>query len=208
MKIIFLLIPLNIVSIIALNAQNDQKMLIGGTFGFNFSNYDDSNNFLVGGIDKTVDFSTSPLVGYSITNNIMAGLALEYNTANVYYQPSQYLKNIKQIEFLISPFIRFYFKQSFFIQGQFNIGNTKQNLNYNKDVAIGDPNDPLFVTDLESKYFTLGYGIGLGYDINLSQNIKLEPLIRYVNNKYNEKDTDSSFKTSDIVLNLGLIFRY
>ena len=208
MKNLLFLIPLLILSLIDSKAQENNKMLIGGTFGFNFSNYSESNNFLTGGIDKTVSFSTSPLVGYSITENFMAGLALEYNTNSVYYSSNNYLKNIKQIDFLINPFVRAYFKQSFFIQGQFNIGNSKQNLNFNKDIAAGDPNDPLPVSDLESKYFTIGYGIGVGYDISLSQKIKLEPLIRYVNNKYNEKGTDSSYKTSDIILNLGFIFRY
>ena len=209
MKNLVTVVILLFVSILNANAQDNSKILLGGSLGIDLSNYSGDNNSFRGDIDKTFQLSTSPFIGYFISKNFLSGIAFENNILNVYYESDDiYLSSIKQSEFLFNPFLRYYFNVPLFIQSQFNIGRTKQTLNFNPDYLGPDPNDPIIqISTLKSKNFTIGFSFGIGYDIDLYKKIKLEPLIKYVRNKYSDKENETSFKTSSLLLNLGFVYR-
>lgn len=62
--------------------------------------------------------------------------------------------------------------------------------------------------DSESIYSAFGFGLGIGYDIVLAKNIKLEPMIRYAINSYKDKNNEDDYKNSGILLNVGFIYRF
>lgn len=53
----------------------------------------------------------------------------------------------------------------------------------------------------------MGGGIGVGYDIPLTEKIKLEPMFRYVINYYKNKE-DDNYNNADIIVNMGFIYAF
>lgn len=112
---LFCLIIFFIINCAIVNAQN-YKFLIGGTFGFGYSSDKPKESSSLKGDSKTIIISTAPIFGYSLTNNIMIGIALEYYLNNTYMNEQVY-DYIKQTDFLLSPFLRYYINSPFFVHG-------------------------------------------------------------------------------------------
>lgn len=188
-----------------------QKMdfLLGGLLGFKYSNSkpeETSAASAFNGNSNTFMFSGSPLFGYFISDNINAGLAFEFKFQNTNYKDGGY-DYIKQTDFIVSPFVRYYIN-SLFLIGQANIGNSRSKIK--GDIQVDDFNGGYQTVSLDSdlKHIIYGFGIGLGYDFSLTDHIKLEPIIRYLYNIYSGIENADDNKNSDILINIGLVYTY
>jgi opacity protein-like surface antigen len=201
MRVFFILIGISILTSSNLLAQEDHKFLVGGTFGFSYSSYNGSSDQPT----QSISLLTSPIAGYFITKNIALGIGVGLGNSNTKFVDNLN-ESTKDLEYVINPFIRYYFNQGLFVQGQFNVGESKNTTTLNKEVyesIFGGP----FVGPLElssNESFT-GFGIGLGYDIALSNQVKLEPMVRYIANNRNNKSSEEKYNESKIYFNLGFI---
>ena len=169
----------------------------GGSFGFDFSDSETTE------LDsKTISLSTTLITGYHITNNIATGLDFEYNITNTDYDDNEVVDYSNNSGFLIAPFFRYYIVSGLYAQGQANIGY----MNSETKTYFYDPVS-LQTSPMVSKftYLTIGYGLGLGYDIKIKESIYVEPMMRYLSNKLNDQETDNDFNQGRLYFNIGLI---
>ena len=201
-KILIFLVLFSGLSIKNIFAQ-DSKFLFGGSIGFGYSSDKSNETSSFFGDSKTINISTSPMFGYSITDNFVIGIALENNLNNTTYDGQTY-DYMKQSDYLLSPFVRYYINSPLFIHGQGNFGGSKQETKGDIYIeGIGQQS-----LDSKSKSSVVGFGLGVGYDIELSDNVKLEPLVKYIFNNYKYKEGGVDYKNSNIIFNLGLIYRF
>jgi len=200
MRVFLILIGLSISTFSELIAQEETNFLVGGTIGVHFSSYNGSNDQPT----QSLSLSATPFAGYFVTKKIALGIGIGLSNTTTKYVDNLNEK-ISSLDYNISPFVRYYFNTAFFIHGQFNIGESKNTVLINKEVYesfFGPGTSPMELTIHES--FT-GFGIGLGYDIGISDHVKIEPMIRYIANSRTEKTTDEKYKESKIFINLGFI---
>lgn len=173
------------------------NFFVGGSLGFDFS-----DSKATGLEAKITSLSTAIIGGYHIADNIAVGFDLEYNITNTNFDEDQLVDYSNNSEFLMAPFFRYYFVSDLFAQAQGNIGNMNSEVKtYYVDPVSMEP-----ITDLAKyTYFTYGYGLGLGYTINLKENVNLEPMVRYLGNKYIDKEDDDDFNQTSFYFNIGLI---
>jgi hypothetical protein len=170
---------------------------VGGSFGIDFS-----DSKATGLEAKITSLSTAFIGGYHITDNIAVGVDLEYNITNTNFDEDQLVDYSNNSEFLIAPFFRYYFVSDLFVQAQGNIGN----MNSEVKTYYIDPVSMETINDLAKyTYFAYGYGIGFGYTMKLKENIYLEPMVRYLGNKYIDKEDDDDFNQTSFYFNIGLM---
>lgn len=196
-RIIIILLLISANTFLTFAQEKANKFIVGGSLGFNFS---DSKT--TGLEAKITSLSTAFIAGYYITENIAAGVDLEYNITNTNFDEDQLVDYSNNSEFLIAPFFRYYFVSDLFAQAQANIGymNTEAKTYYFDAISFQ-------TISVISKYtyFTYGYGLGLGYDIKLKENIYLEPMVRFLSNNNIDKEGSDDFNQSSFYFNIGLI---
>jgi hypothetical protein len=194
-KISFTILLAVIIQLSASSQVRSEKFFAGGSLGFNYSNSDRENNLTISSASKITSISTSIIGGFFITERLAGGLDLEYNITNSVFENSP-IEYTNSSNILIAPLVRYYIFSGLFTQGQFNFGQSEVESKLN----IPESNDVGTFS-----YLTLGYGIGVGYDMPIKKNIYIEPMLRYISNKENEKDSDNSNMKSSIFFNLGII---
>lgn len=196
-KIISILFIISANTFVVFAQERANTYFLGGTFGFDFS---DSKTT---GLDtKTTSLSIAFITGYNITNNIATGVDFEYNITNTNFDEDQLVDYSNNSEFLIAPFFRYYIISDLFAQTQVNIGYMNSEVKtYYFDLLSMET-----ISDISKyTYFTYGYGLGIGYNIKLNENVSLEPMIRYLANKYKDKESNNDFNQSSFYFNIGLI---
>jgi hypothetical protein len=172
------------------------KFLAGGSFGFDFSKSTGDSG------SKTYSISTSLTGGYFIINKLAVGIDLEYNYSRTNFE-SDLLEYMYTYDILTAPLVRYYIVDGLFVQGQVNIGQSKSEV---KMALLDSLNFYSAPQILKTQYFTIGYGVGVGYDIRIKENLYIEPMVRYLWNRRNNTESDDHFNNHSIFLNVGLIF--
>lgn len=175
----------------------NSSYIIGGTIGYGTSNSKFENTEPLSGINETTSLSGSPFGGYYISRKIMLGVAIDFIVESAGVSHNSVISP-NYTETFIDPFVRYYFNSSLFIHGQVNFGKSFQEF----DLGVLSIN--LTSTPVKLEYNVIGAGISVGYDVELSKKLKLEPMIRYIYNKYSE--TDYNFTRTSISLKMGLIY--
>lgn len=188
---VFLWLVLSLSIVWEVKAQQD-RFLVGGVVGYDFSNNKPESSTST----KASSLSATPFVGYSATERLMVGLAYEFYRESTEYRAVN-LGYFKRRDHLIAPFVRYYINSSFFFHGQFNYGFSRSE---QKSTFDGD----IF----KSRTSVWGIGLGIGYDIRLTDAVQLEPLIRYRWNKSTNEVSNVESTQTGVVVNLGLVYRF
>ncbi|MCU4174838.1 outer membrane beta-barrel protein [Carboxylicivirga sp. N1Y90] len=173
----------------------DYKFLTGGSLGMSFDREKSIDSELTD--TKNSNISVSGLLGYYLTKDIVIGAELTYDMDKTNYKGATHLKNI---DYIFSPLLRFYFNQAF-IQAQGNFG--KSDHWYQTEIILGDP---AFKAEFNDLHKVVGWGLGIGYDISLTNRLFLEPLVKYKSNKYIDNESEDDLKKSGLTFHVGLVF--
>lgn len=94
-----------------------ERIITGGGLGLSFNSYQDF-------------ISLSPLIGYKITEKLIAGTSFTYR----YTKYKQYSPSIKLIDYGVSPFLRYQIFGNFFVQTQYEYLNYEFPISYDESV--------------------------------------------------------------------------
>lgn len=182
--------------------EESNKYLIGGSVGFMYTKTKGDNSLNASlNANKTISMSGSPLIGFFVNKKIAMGLSLEYSFSNTDYEGG-FVKYMDLKNYLVAPFLRYYFPKNFFGQIQFNYGLSKQE----GEMFYIDPfTSTQMKTPYKSKYTTTGLGVGLGYCLKIKENVYIEPMLRYVTNNLKDKNTDKNLNQNNFFLNIGIV---
>jgi hypothetical protein len=181
-------------------SQNVHQFLIGGELGYQYKDDNstiESSNFF-GSTENILQLN--PTVGYFITKNIVTGIGLEYLLDNTKYKNYIYYSSLEK-GFIIAPFIRFYAPFGLFLHAEFDYGTSK--ISSNGRAIPGATG--FVVSSYEYFHKIIGFSAGLGYSIKLSENLGIEPSIKYLGGKYNEKDSKNDFTRKGLLMNIGIV---
>lgn len=177
---------------LAAQAQFEQgKILISGSSGFSLSSL--TTKAKTGNTttktQKSTSISLDPRVGYFVIDNLALGAGISVSTAKYTNEVND--SESKSTSFSFGPFARYYFQPGIFGEGSVGFGSGKSEYT----------NGPVSNT---SKYSTFNLGLGVGYAAFISDNVAIEPLLKYVS--YSEKPNGGNTKTIDagITLNIGI----
>jgi hypothetical protein len=178
--------------------ESSERYIFGGSLGFNYSS-SKSNNTSINPDSKSINLTSSIMAGYFINNNIGLGIAIEYYIKNTNYKDNS-IEYSKESNSLFSPFLRYYLKSNLFFHSQVNIGYA----NSEAKINIFPPTPTIMIT---SSNFIYGYGVGIGYDIKLHDRIYLEPLLKFISNRLDNKEKENYLINNYIYFNLGVVIR-
>jgi len=163
-------------------------MMIGGSFGADFttnkSKYD--GNSVTNG--KYVDVSFDPQFGIFVINNLAVGGGIGISTSS-YKEDDTDFKSVTH-EFTIQPMVRYYLEPGIFFQGKMMFGGA-----IDKDSENGE-------TD-KTEYAVNGWSLSAGYAIFLNNIVAIEPQLGYGGKGYRNKDTEVKSVDSGIFLRVG-----
>jgi hypothetical protein len=163
-------------------------MMVGGSFGADFttnkSKYD-GNSYTNG---KYVDVSFDPQFGIFVINNLAVGGGIGISTSSFKEDDTDF-KSVTH-EFTIQPMARYYLQPGIFFQGKLMFGGATD-----KDVENGE-------TD-KTEYAVNGWSLSAGYPIFLNNVVAIEPQLGYGGKGYRNKDTDVRSVDSGIFLRVG-----
>jgi long-subunit fatty acid transport protein len=195
-----LLIPLLLISNLSFS-QIEHKLLIGGAIGYR---YTDDNSSI-----ETVNFiqcqenllQLNPVVGYFISKNFVVGLGFEYLYDKTKYDNYIFYSSLEN-GFSIAPFLRLYAPFGLFFHGELDYGTSRLSFS-----ARTIPGSTGFIDTSESYNYRniIGFSAGLGYSININDNFGIEPSIRYLGGKFNEKDSKNDFNRTGLLMTIGLV---
>ncbi len=190
-----LVLGLFVIAAMSANAQIESgKLFVGGSVGF--GNTGGSSDNISGGTTsttentKTMSFNLIPRIGFMVTENIGAGLGIGYSfykttTPNGLGSGTQVFDQIeKDGAFIISPFVRYYKSVSdkFYLFGQFSL---PIRMGSHHELKLNDKADGVEDNDNIDKYSSFGFGLALGADYFISDNIALEAGFNLFNISYN-----------------------
>ncbi len=185
----FVMVLLTSCVVIGANAQFEKgTMMVGGSFGADFttnkSKYD-GNSYTNG---KYVDVSFDPQFGIFVINNLAVGGGIGISTSSFKEDDTDF-KSVTH-EFTIQPMARYYLQPGIFFQGKLMFGGATD-----KDVENGD-------TD-KTEYAVNGWSLSVGYPIFLNNVVAIEPQLGYGGKGYRNKDTEVRSVDSGIFLRVG-----
>ena len=185
-------------------AQKEYNFLISGSLGYRYSS-DKSDITAAPSIEKQEHLIQAiPSIGYFITDRIAIGLGIEYQYDNIKYNNYLYTKTIGH-DFAIGPFLRYYTGFGLFAEAEFGYGSSLINL-------IGDPiPTPTGYSGgpIKLNYKIVGFSAGIGYSVRLNSNLRIEPVIKYINIKYDEdSENDKDYKRKGLLLNIGFAYYF
>ena len=163
-------------------------MMVGGSFGADFttnkSKYD-GNSYTNG---KYVDVSFDPQFGIFVINNLAVGGGIGISTSSFKEDDTDF-KSVTH-EFTIQPMARYYLEPGIFFQGKLMFGGATD-----KDTENGE-------TD-KTEYAVNGWSLSAGYAIFLNNVVAIEPQLGYGGKGYRNKDTEVKSVDSGIFLRVG-----
>ena len=179
-----ILLGLLVFTALGANAQIERgKLFIGGSIGFITSG--GSSESIVGSTTTIVDdvsvfgFNIIPRIGYMITENIGAGLGIGYDFTkttipDAFDNGTDLFDQVtKSGTFSVSPFVRYYKNvgEKFYLFGElgFPINTGSQ-----KDLMWNENMDGVVDSDVKNSSISYGFGLGLGANYFISDNIALE----------------------------------
>jgi hypothetical protein len=166
-------------------------LMAGGGFGLSFGTKQveqpvSSNTTLVTEYNyNTLTFN--PKVAYFFTSALALGVDVELTSTSQTNKKDE-VKSTSS-DFSIGPLVRYYFPQSFFLEGKVGFGSGKGNV-YNN-------------------YGIFSYSAGAGYAAFLNKHIALEPMVRYVGKNYTRSDNENfktKYGTLQILVGLQIYF--
>ncbi len=182
-------------------AQKDHNFLVGGGIGYRFS--DDNSGITKSNFIQKQEhlLQLNPTLGYFFSENIVAGLGIEYFYDNIKYDNYSYYKAVEK-DLSIAPFLRFYTKFGLFFHAEFDYGISKLSF---KGRPL--PGQTGFIELSEYYNFKIiGFSAGIGYSIKLNEYIGIEPSIRYIDGKFNENDAKNDFNRKGLLTNIGIVY--
>gem|GEM_PF-5381628 len=185
-------------------AQKEYNFLISGSLGYRYSS-DKSEITAAPSIENQEHLiQANPSFGYFIAKRIAIGIGIEYQYDYIKYDKHIYTKSIGN-EIALSPFLRYYTGFGLFAIAEFGCGRSIINLIGNPiPTQIGFWGGPKKIS-----YKIAGYSAGIGYSVGLNSNLRIEPLIKYINIKYNENsENDKDFKRKGLLLNIGFAYYF
>ena len=195
-----LLIPLLLICNLSFS-QIDHKLLVGGAIGYRYT--DDNSSIKTSNFIQCKEnlFQLNPSIGYFISKSIVAGLGFQYLHDKITYDNYIYYSSLEN-GFSIAPFLRVYAPFGLFFHGELDYGTTT--LTFNGRAIAGSTG---FMDTSESYDYRniIGFSAGVGYSIKLNDNFGIEPSIRYLGGKFNEKDSKNDFTRRGLVMNIGLV---
>jgi hypothetical protein len=174
-------------------AQKQTKFITGGNAGLNF-NFNENH--------KQLSMSCSPMLGYRLTKNIVIGTEL-YTSVSFAFTKGE-LTN-RNIEIGITPFVQLYITKNIFFKPNVGIGFAKHyDKPYNSFNKRGE---------YTLNYKTITYGLGIGYDIHITNSFSITPIIGYqftdLENTKWPKGYKRGYKKQDAIeLRVGFVYRF
>lgn len=193
-------IPLLLICNLTLS-QNKHNFLIGGGIGFRYT--DDNSSLETSNSIQSQEnlLQLNPAAGYFITKSFVVGIGFEYIYDKTKYDNYIYY-SYRENGFSIAPFVRVYAPFGLFLHGEFDYGNSKSFLNGR---AIPGPTG--FISTSNSYFYNkvIGFSAGIGYTIKVNELFGIEPSIRYIGGKFNEKNPKNNFSRSGLIINIGMV---
>lgn len=174
-------------------AQKQTKFITGGNAGVNF-NFNENH--------KILSMSCSPIFGYKITNKIIIGTEIYYSATFSFNKGS--VKNLNT-DISVNPFVQLYFTKNLFLRPNVGFG-------FSKHSSIS-----FYTNDIDSEniwhYKTTTYGLGIGYDIYLTEDFSITPIVGYqftdLENTKWPKGYKRGYKKQDAIeLRVGFVYRF
>ena len=194
------------------NAQIERgKLFVGGTIGLN--TYGGSSETIEGSTTTIVDdvsvlgFNIIPRIGYMLTENIGAGLGVGYDytkttVPDAFDNGTDLFDQVtKNGTFTVSPFARYYMNvaDKFYLFGELGF---PIDIGSYKDLMWNDNTDGVVDNDVKYSSISYGFGLGLGANYFVSNNIALEAGFNILGLQYNTSKTtmeqDNGDKATDI----------
>jgi len=199
MKILFL-IPMVLISNLVFS-QKEYNFLISGTIGYRYTDDNseiESSNFIQ---SQENLLQLNPAFGYFITKAIVAGIGFEYLYDKIKYDNYLYYNSMNK-GFAVAPFARLYAPFGLFIHGEFDYGSSKL---YLTGRAIPGPTGYISTSESYQYNKVIGFSVGIGYSIKVNEIIGIEPSIRYIGGKFNEKNPENDFTRKGLLMNIGMV---
>lgn len=134
---------------------------------------------------KRQEFSNDMYVGFFVSKNIAVGLGLNAIYYRMQFSNSTFTEN----DILISSFVRGYIPLGLFIEGL---------------IGIGTSNAIILGSDSNNERDQYAWGLGLGYDIKLSNKIFIEPMICYTSRIENLIDYEYNHSYKGMKIKIGV----
>lgn len=211
-----LILGLFVVLAFGVDAQIERgKLFVGGSVGFNTSG--GSTESVVGNTTTEVDdvsalgFHIIPRIGYMLTQNIGAGLGVGYNFTNM-TTPDAFDNGTDLFDqvtkngiFSVSPFARYYknVAEKFYLFGEldFPVGIGSQ-----KELMWNENMDGVVDSDVKNSSMSYGFGLGLGANYFVSDNIALEAGFNILGMHYSTYKTTEEQANGDKVTDIDSYF--
>jgi len=183
-------------------SQNKHNFLLGGGLGFRYTSDNSSLESYNSHHNQEYLLQVNPAAGYFITKNLVVGIGVEYS-----YDKTNYINYVyysyRENGFSLAPFVRLYTPFGLFIHGEFDYGNSKSLLN-----GRPIPGTTGFSTTSARYDYNkvIGFSTGIGYRIKVNEVLGIEPSIRYISSKFNEKDPKNDFSRKGLLIDIGMVY--
>jgi outer membrane protein W len=226
MKINIIALLLFILSVSSVSAQKKGNVMVGGEIGGMFVktrstkvNNVPNGDAIIGVTDYVGDndytntvFQFTPGVGKFLTDNLCAGLGLEY-LSDLEKHDDETIDKIKVSSYMVYPFVRYYLYKGLYCQVRYNFGRSKQEIDGNKTEVPSYSG----ISEIDYTFYiktrVTGFGITPGYSFLLKEHVMLDLSLSYLYLR-NRADTNSaasgngSFKQEQHKVFLSAGFKY
>ncbi|NHB67445.1 autotransporter domain-containing protein [Perlabentimonas gracilis] len=178
----------------------DSKFLVSGSIGFSVTDSYHISGFDTHGKSSLLVTNGSITFGYFVSEQFMIGASISHQYSSSKYS-STYYSNSSNSSNTVSPLFRRYFNSNLFTQVQVNLGAIT--INY---APIPDSE---YETINKTHKTIYGLGAGIGYSLELSESISIEPKVLYQINRHNSSLSSMPDEIKLIVISeIGLVFRF
>lgn len=176
------------------------KFLVSGSIGFSITDTYHVNGFDSYGKTTLLVTNGSVTFGYFVSEYFMIGASISHQYSSSKYS-NQIYSNSSTSSNTISPLIRKYLNSNLFAQVQVNLGT--------HTISYAQLPDSEYETIDKAHKTILGLGAGIGYSIELSESISIEPKVLYQINWHNSRlsSMPDEFKLM-VFSELGLVYRF
>ena len=181
---------------LGLMAQDQGSVLLSGSTGLNFTSlsandYDPKDYEIDENSSSTLDLDVT--FGYFVMDGLAVGLSISTESSTTKLEDDSFESEFKESSTTIAPMARYYIAETgLYSQLSYGFGSSKTESDENGTKS-----------DSESKLSILG--IGLGYNIFISDDIALSPSLTYAMSKTTVEDgaLDDNFDEVDLVVKSG-----
>lgn len=183
-------------------SQTKNDFLVGGELGFRYtSDYSGIEGYNALSNEEYL-LQVNPVAGYFITNYLAAGIGFEYLYDRTNYGNYVYYYS-RENGFSITPFVRLIAPFGFFIQGEFDYGKSRSYLK-------GRPVSGATGYSVSSSRFfynkVIGFAAGIGYTIKVNEVLGIEPSVKYLGIRFNEKDPKNDISRKGLIASIGMVY--